>query len=540
MAPLPLRSLGQIGVITDVNDVDLPPEAVSNARNVRFSEGRITNAHVWRQAALPTGTLPVFSFAVENTNDFDILGYVTKDGKVYHVYNGTQSDVTKSGYATANSTATRTFCTLQGVYYVNQEDRAPWYFNSASTLYANLTNWDSNHRCKALRGFKDYLIALNITKSGTVYSNLVKWSNIALYDAVPDSWDPSDATKSAGENTLAEIQTDILDGLALRNSFVIYATDQAWTAEYTGGPDVFQFYKLYGDRGIINTNCVVEVDGVHYVFDDHDIYIHDGVSPPKSICENRVKKYIFRHLDLAKRKSCFVYHDPAASEVWFCHNSRDSSLKWSGPDIDYCNLAAVYNYVTDSWTFYDLPNVASMAASSWQTAPTYNVSGSYTYDSFGSTYADLVSNTTKSNFALSALDSDVGITSTRILNVDSGIGTSLAFAAVSELAVTPFAKRTGLDLDEMVQDLRAYKNFRSIVPQCTADQSVTLSFKFGGVDFPQQDVEWDDLQEFDPYTEYKVDTRARGRYLSWYFEGENANTYSLSGFDLDMVSVSRR
>jgi hypothetical protein len=67
-----------------------------------------------------------------------------------------------------------------------------------------------------------------------------------------------------------------------------------------------------------------------------------------------------------------------------------------------------------------------------------------------------------------------------------------------------------------------------------------MSFKFGGVDLPMQSIEWDDLQTFDPYTDYKIDTRSRGRYLSWYFTGDNANTYSLSGFDLDIAAVSRR
>jgi hypothetical protein len=72
------------------------------------------------------------------------------------------------------------------------------------------------------------------------------------------------------------------------------------------------------------------------------------------------------------------------------------------------------------------------------------------------------------------------------------------------------------------------------------DTTAPLSFKFGGVDNPQQDIEWDTLQSFEPTTDYKIDTRSRGRYLSWYFEGDNNNSYSLSGFDLDIVSVSRR
>lgn len=540
MTTIPLRSIGKIGVITDVNPFDLPPEALSDARNVRFSEGRITNAHVWREViASPDGGTPVFVFAGERTNAFDILGYVTRDGKVFHVSNGTPNEVTESSYTPADSDVVRTFCTLQGVYYSNQEDRVPWYFSSGSSDYAELPNWDSNYRCKVLRGFKDYLIALNVTKSGTVGPNLVKWSNIAQYDSVPDSWDPSDTTKSAGENTLAEIQTEILDGQQLRNSFVIYSTNQAWTMEYTQGPDVFQFYKLFGDRGIINTNCVVEIDGAHMVFDTTDIYIHDGVSPPKSICDRRVRRRIFRNLDLTKANVCFVYHDKAANEVWFGYNSSKEDLKWLGADCAYCNTAAVYNYMDDTWTFHDLPNVAGMVSGSWQLAPTYDDLTGLTYDTIGSTYADLVANTTKSSFAMSV--EGTGISDTRLLNVDNGIGISLAFSSVDELEVLPFAERIGMDLDELVPELRAYKNYRAIYPQITVDsETAPMSFKFGGQDNPQQELEWEDLQSFDAVSDYKIDTRARGRYLAWYAEGENRNGYSLSGFDLDMISVSRR
>lgn len=540
MTILPLRNLGKIGVITDVNAVDLPPEALTSARNVRFRNGTITNAHVWREAiGSPSGGTPVLLFQGKKTNAGDILGYVTSDGKAYHVVNGTADEVTPPAYSPATSTATRTFTTLQGVYYLNQEDRVPWYFKSTSTDYANLTNWDANHRCKSLRSYKDFLIALNITKSGTVYKNLVKWSNIALYDAVPDSWDPADLTKSAGENTLAEIQTDIMDGMPLRNSFIIYATDQAWSMEYTQGVEVFQFFKLFGDRGIVNTNCVTEVDGVHFVFDKDDLYMHDGVSPAKSICDKRVRDYIFKDMDLTKATKFFVHHEKTAGEVWFCFNTKKSGLKWPGADCTYCNYAAAYNYVEDTWTFHDLPNVSSMIAVSWQVTPTYTSSSALTYDGTGTSYAETIPNNTYNSFGASIAQGTIA--TTRITQCDSGLGTTLPFQAVSELVVVPYTERLGLDLDEIVPEIRTYKNYRSIYPQVTCeDTSAPFSFKFGGVDMPQQSVEWESLQSFEPTTDYKIDTRARGRYLSWYFQGANNNSYTLSGFDLDFVAVSRR
>ena len=36
--------------------------------------------------------------------------------------------------------------------------------------------------------------------------------------------------------------------------------------EFVGGTFIFNFRKLF-DAGLINQNCVVEVEGKHYVFD---------------------------------------------------------------------------------------------------------------------------------------------------------------------------------------------------------------------------------------------------------------------------------
>jgi hypothetical protein len=308
--------------------------------------------------------------------------------------------------------------------------------------------------------------------------------------------------------------------------------------EYSAGPDVFQFYKLFGDRGIASTNCVTEVDGLHFVLDDDDIYMHDGVSPPKSIVDKRVKTHIFRNMDLTKAEKFFVYHERSASEVWFCFNSKLGNLKWLGSACTYCNYAAVYNYSEDTWTFHDLPNVSSMSSVGWQITPTYATT-SLTYATAGSSYADLIPNNTNNTFAASVAEGTIA--TTRITQVDSGLGTSLPFNAASELAVVPYTERTGLDLDELVPELKSYKNYRAVYPQVTVeDATAPFSFKFGGVDMPAQDLEWDTLQTFEPTTEYKLDTRSRGRYLAWYFEGANNNTYSLSGFDLDFVSASRR
>jgi hypothetical protein len=40
----------------------------------------------------------------------------------------------------------------------------------------------------------------------------VRFSNLVTANSVPDSWDETDTTRSAGFNDLVQIKTEILDG----------------------------------------------------------------------------------------------------------------------------------------------------------------------------------------------------------------------------------------------------------------------------------------------------------------------------------------
>ena len=83
-------------------------------------------------------------------------------------------------------------------------------------------------------------------------------------------------TESAGFNDLVQMETPIVDGATLGSNFLIYSSDQVWQMEFVGGSFIFNFRKLFDDAGVMGQNCIVEVEGKHYVFDFDDIYITDG------------------------------------------------------------------------------------------------------------------------------------------------------------------------------------------------------------------------------------------------------------------------
>ena len=124
--------------------------------------------------------------------------------------------------------------------------------------------------------------------------------------------------------------------------------------DFVGGTFIHQFQKLFNDAGVINQNCVVEVERKHYVFGPTDIYVHDGTSK-QSICDQRVKNFIYRGLNVQNADRCFVSYNEALNEIYFCYQSGDEHVAF--PNATRCNRAAVYNHRSNTWSFYDLPNV---------------------------------------------------------------------------------------------------------------------------------------------------------------------------------------
>lgn len=128
---------------------------------------------------------------------------------------------------------------LSGIPILNVGDTSKypmtWDLNTANK-FVDLANWPANQYCKSLRAFKNYLVALHVKKGATIYPFMVKWSSPADPGAVPATWDASDATNDAGETDLAEGGDVIVDGLQLRDCFMIYKESSCWRMDFTGGP----------------------------------------------------------------------------------------------------------------------------------------------------------------------------------------------------------------------------------------------------------------------------------------------------------------
>ena len=77
MAIIPIRDLGSVGVITDTSPYNIPLNGFSKAFNVRFDEGRVRRAPVFRKIKDSLGFTPRFAFGVVPATGFDTVVIVS-------------------------------------------------------------------------------------------------------------------------------------------------------------------------------------------------------------------------------------------------------------------------------------------------------------------------------------------------------------------------------------------------------------------------------------------------------------------------------
>lgn len=540
MAILPLRDLGAVGVITDRASYNIPINGFSTGINVRFDEGKVRRAPVFREVKASLGFTPRACIGFTPATGYDKVIMVSDDYAIKEYASGTVTD--RSGSITGSSDPRPfTGAQLADVIYVNREDRVPVFRLPAGTNFADLTNWDSNWRAGALRSYGDFLLGLKMTESSTNYPNRVRWSNLVTAGAIPDSWDATDTTKSAGFNDLVELKTPLVDGVPLGSNFILYSSDQVWLMEFVGGTFIFNFRKLFTDSGMINQNCAVEVEGKHYVFGPADVYVHDGTTK-QSICDERVKDFIYKGLNVQKSDVCFVHHNPNLNEIYFCYLSGDEFVAF--PNATRCNRAAVYNYRNNTWAFYDLPNVSAGSLANVNSVNTYTTATNLTYELVGGSYYDQEDNFDKHVLMVGEDQSTDGLTSDKLFAIDLSDEGKLTFQIDTEATKAPLLERTGLDLDEAGSNASDYVVVTRLYPQMdtTNSSDTTINFEFGASDIPRSTPTYASAIVFNMATDHKIDSRAAGRYLSYKvtLDSDDYKDFEWSGVDIDITKTGAR
>lgn len=499
-----------VGINASVSPSDLPLEKWSSGINIRFKNGKVIKA-LGHEPIFPA-PVPIYSmlpYLSQNT-PFWFLGAAAS---IFRTEGKTAVNVSRLSGGPYNASKTNPWYggSLSQVAVWNNGVDVPQIMYPNSSNFQDLPNWPALTRAKIVRPFKNYLIALNITKNSVNFPSLVKWSSPADPGEVPFTWDPADPKNDAGENPLADTQGAIIDGIKLRDSFIIYKEDSVYSMRYIGGLFVWQFQKLFDDVGMMAPNCAAEFDGKHFVIGQGDVYVHNGVQK-SSVIDGQMREYLFTNMKADLIRRTFVIPDYNNTEMWICYCS--TALPYGS---DYCDRAVIYNWKEDTWTIRDLPKVFSGAvgivdpktSDAWNDDPaTWEKDNTAWYEG---SYDQL-----KTKILLSSINN-----SKIYLVGDTATFDGQPFNCMIE--------RTGIYLG----DDRMMKTVSALIPHMTG--RAIAKIYIGHSTLQDGPYTWKGPFDFGLGVQYKLDCKSVGRYVGVRFEIESPGSWSMNGYTLEMA-----
>lgn len=375
--------------------------------------------------------------------------------------------------------------------------------------------------CKSMRAFRSFLVALNITTDGVNFPRVVKWSTEAATQSIPTSWNETLSTVDAGEFELADTKGDILDGLQLRDSFMIYKEDAVYSMTFVGTPFIFSFRQLSPTIGAISKNCVAEFDGGHAIFGKGNFYINDG-QRIKPILPMKLKEYVFQSIDGAQTNKCFVVADYGRTEILFCFTADGAAS--SEP-----NKAVVWNYITNTFTIRDIPDLAHIGYGN-----VGNPIRATTWAATTETWETITGPWTMSYDLQDKVLLFADPSNTKLYRDNSGNKNNTTF-------MTSYIERSGLTMNEQGQpDHTSVKRISAIWPKMSVSSDNSINVYLGTSMSTEEGITWNAPTTFNPNTQSKVSVRGTGKLYAVKFESTTDMDWELDGYAIDVKTVGQR
>jgi hypothetical protein len=511
MSVTTVPAAGQYGVIYDALPQELPVNAWSSVQNIRFRDGCAERFRGSAQVFTSPSVTPYFLTPYRALNSkFWIHAGIAR---VYCDDGATRTDLTPTTPYTGAVDDRWTGGSAQGVMVINNGVDQPQYWGgNVANDFANLTGWNANWRCASLRPFKNYLVALDVTKTGTRYGSMVKWSAAANPGTLPASWDETDATKDAGEQDLAETTDLLVDQLQMGDVNVIYKERSMYGMQYIGAPFIWRFYRLPGDVGMLARGCAANTPKGHVVLTAGDVIVHSGQGP-QSIVNARTRKWLFNSIDTTNFARSFVTANYSTNEAWICFPENGQAT---------CTLALVWNWQDDTLGVRQLSSVTYGAAGQVISSATA------TWASDTDTWQNDVSTWNNDGF---------GATETRLLtcNTTPGIWIMESGSQFNGVNPTCILERTGMAFD--APDV--VKTIKSITPRIEAVAGTVLTFELGASMDAEVAPTWGAPVTYTVGTTRKVDAFATGRFLAIRITSTSSALWRLKSFDADVQAHGR-
>jgi hypothetical protein len=279
-----------------------------------------------------------------------------------------------------------------------------------------------------------------------------------------------------------------------------------------GGNDIFRFFRLPGDSGILSRGCVAATPKGHVVLTVGDVIIHNGQGP-ESILDNKARRWLFETMDAQNYESSFVVANPAKQEVWVC---------FPGVGQMSCTKALIWNWNDGTLSMRDLPNA------------NYAVNG--VVDASTSTWASAVGTWAQQTGTWSSV-SRYSVNDNRLFvaSASSAIYAMDAIDSAAGASFDAYVERTGLHFD--APDTR--KLCKGVWPKIDGGTGTQVTVQVGASDSPAVDPTWQAAQTYTIGTSVKIDSMVAGRYLAYRVRSNDTKAWRIRSLDFDIVTQGR-
>lgn len=506
--PMPRAVIDRLagGLAPDQVDYNLPDGVFSNSRNVRF---RDDSAEKCKGNAAVFGSLSATAIWANSIGDGTTSYWLYGNEAVLYATDGTaHAQVSTSSY-NAPQNLGYTGGEFHGFQILNDTVLVPQrWAPGLLNLVRDLDNWPANTFCKVIRPFGNFLVAMRITQDGVYNPRLLRWSDAAAFGALPPSWDYTDPTNQAGITELGHSEDYIVDGKALRDSFIVYKQSSTFLMTPVGGLDVFAFRELFTESGLLTEDCVAAFAQNHFAVSDHDVVVHDG-SSMQSIADKRTRRAIFNSINTQRFERCFVVPNRRERQIYLC-------VPESGNDFP--NIAWVWSIPDNTWHVQELGGNISTGKEG------IVIGAELTIDGLPGTIDDLPGLIDEYSFTPFArrLVLWSGLTK-KALQQDSGEtfdGTTMSCSL----------ERSNIGL---TRDVGSIKRVKRIFPKVIGTAGDTFNVYVGARSTIDSAVTYQGPFAFTVGTSYKIDCRVSGRYISLRFETSVENSWRIGGFDVE-------
>lgn len=355
MTLVPIHNIGRHGVIRDIPDAMLPPEAWTDALNMRFTDSKCLRFRGEQGVMGTPSAAPGFLMPIEGSGGVFWI-YANAAGAGSHVYafnSATHAEISKSGGYNVSQARDWNGTVFHGTPIINPVGSDPQYWSALNlgTDLQDLTAWPDATTCKRIRTYKAFLVALYITDGDGAHGHRVLWSHRAAPGEIPSSWDHTDDTVDAGIAELSDVNSGlIVEGMALRDLFAIYKNESTWLMRFKGGTDVMEFANVLQASGALSPRVVVPMvlprnkTQVHFLHNGIDVGVFNG-NDFESIVDEKTRKFILGDMDPVHYENTFAVDSAATNEIWMCYPEEGAEIP---------SKAMVWDYRRNTITFRDV------------------------------------------------------------------------------------------------------------------------------------------------------------------------------------------